>query len=546
MDRRTFILSSFKTLFATALPFFSGCQDYGKKRISFSGSILGPSYEVGHRLLEGNFPAPSREKKVPVVIIGGGISGLSAGWKLHKAGFHEFLIFELEPEVGGVARSGANSITAYPWGAHYVPLPTHESRAVRELFEDLDVIESRTATGHPIYREKYLCFSPQERLFIHGKWQEGILPLLGATQKDLDQFQQFRDIIFRFKHRRGKDGRKPFAIPMEMSSRDTDLLSLDRLSMREFLLKNSLDSTLLHWYVNYACRDDYGCHYGEVSAWAGLHYFCSRDGGEEIDDQTVLTWPEGNGWIVKQLQKKLQSKITTDALVFRLRNKRPEVLVDVYHPKEDASTRIRAREVICACPRIFASRIIDAGSQAATQYLSEFQYSPWLVANLSLKSFPITRSGIPVAWDNVIYDSPSLGYVVATHQSLATHLSKTVLTYYYAMVAQPPVQERTRLLRMSWNDWANFIIRDLSKPHPEIRDLVTHLDIFRWGHAMIQPRVGFIWGSARRQAAQPQGNIYFAHSDLSGFSIFEEAQYRGISAAEKILARNGIPFSSSL
>jgi protoporphyrinogen oxidase len=546
MDRRTFILSSARTLFAITLPSFAGCQGYRKKGISFTGSILGPSYEVGHRLLEGNFPAPSREKKVPVVIIGGGISGLSAGWKLHKAGFHEFVILELEPEVGGVACSGANSITAYPWGAHYVPLPTHESRAVQELFEDLGVIEGRTAAGHPFYQEKYLCFSPQERLFIHGKWQEGFLPLLGATQEDLDQFQRFRDIILRFKHRLGKDGRKPFAIPMEMSSRDADLLSLDRISMHEFLHQNSLDSTLLHWYVNYGCRDDYGCHYAEVSAWAGLHYFCSRDASGETDDQTVLTWPEGNGWIVKQLQKKLQSKITTDALVFRLRNKRPEVLVDVYHPKENASIRIRAQEVICACPRIFASRIIDAVSQAATRYLGEFQYSPWLVANLSLKSFPITRSGIPIAWDNVIYDSPSLGYVVATHQSLATHLSKTVLTYYYAMVAAPPAQERTRLLRTSWNDWAHFILRDLSKPHPEIRDLVTRLDIFRWGHAMIQPRVGFIWGSARRQAAQPQGNIYFAHSDLSGFSIFEEAQYRGILAAEKILARHGIPFSSSL
>jgi len=63
---------------------------------------------------------------------------------------------------------------------------------------------------------------------------------------------------------------------------------------------------------------------------------------------------------------------------------------------------------------------------------------------------------------------------------------------------------------------------------------------------MIQPRVGFIWGKARWRAAQPQGNIYFAHSDLSGFSIFEEAQYRGILAAEKIVAKHGIAFSSSL
>ena len=546
MDRRAFILSSFKFISALGLSAFSGCQQKGEKEISFTGQILGPSYGLGHRLLEGQFPAISRERKVPVIIVGGGISGLSAGWKLNKAGFQEFEICELEPEVGGVSRSGENSISSFPWGAHYVPLPTEESRAVRELFEDLGVIESRTAAGHPVYREESLCFSPQERLYIHGKWQEGFLPFLGATQRDLAQFHKFRDLVLHFKNRRGKDGRKSFAIPMERSSRDRDLLALDRISMLEFLRKHGFDSVPLHWYVNYGCRDDYGCHYSQVSAWAGLHYFCSRDGGGDGEESAVLTWPEGNGWIVKQLQNRLESRIRTDSLIYRLVNKGKEVWVDVYHPKEEASIRIRAQEVIWACPRIFAPHVMADDRRTDLEYLRQFYYSPWLVANLSLRSLPLTRSGVPIAWDNVIYDSPSLGYVVATHQSLATQVRKTVLTYYYAMVGESPVQERTHLLRRSWKDWVDFILKDLSGPHPEIRELVTHLDIFRWGHAMVQPRVGFVWGNPRRQAAQPRGNIHFAHSDLSGFSIFEEAQYRGVFAAERILAKLRIPFSSSL
>lgn len=544
MDRRSFILSSAGFLSGLALSSFLGCRPGGAKDLPFTGSIVGPSFDLGHRLLEGEIPAVRRERKVPVVIVGGGISGLSAGWRLKKAGFQEFEILELEPEVGGVSRSGENSITPYPWGAHYVPLPTPESRAVRELFEDLGVIEGRTAGGQPVYREKYLCFSPQERLYIHGKWQEGFLPVVGGSRKDLDQFQRFKELLQQFKNRRGKDGRKAFAIPMEMSSRDQDLLSLDRISMLAFLRRHELDSAPLHWYVNYGCRDDYGCRYSEVSAWAGLHYFCSREGGGDSEESAVLTWPEGNGWIVKQLRNRLQSRIRTDSLVFRLVNKGKEVWVDVYHPRENASTRLRSEEVVFACPRVFAGRMI--AEERDLSFLKEFHYGPWLVANLSLKSFPLTRSGMPIAWDNVIYDSPSLGYVVATHQSLASHVKETVLTYYYAMVEGPPVQERARLLRTPWREWADFILRDLSRAHPEIRELVTRLDIFLWGHAMVQPRAGFIWGKARRQAAQPRGNIYFAHSDLSGFSLFEEAQYRGIWAAERILARQGISFSSSL
>ena len=169
-----------------------------------------------------------------------------------------------------------------------------------------------------------------------------------------------------------------------------------------------------------------------------------------------------------------------------------------------------------------------------------------MVANLTMKDFPIARSGAPIAWDNVIYASDSLGYVVATHQTLRTHLRETVFTYYYPLTGSSPVQERNRLLQTDWKAWAQLILKDLAKPHPEILSLVAHLDIFRWGHAMIRPRPGFIWGEARRKAAEPSGNVLFAHSDLSGFSLFEEAQYRGVLAAERVLSKYRIPFSSSL
>ena len=32
----------------------------------------------------------------------------------------------------------------------------------------------------------------------------------------------------------------------------------------------------LRWWVDYACRDDYGMTLDQTSAWAGLFYFCSR------------------------------------------------------------------------------------------------------------------------------------------------------------------------------------------------------------------------------------------------------------------------------
>jgi hypothetical protein len=121
-----------------------------------------------------------------------------------------------------------------------------------------------------------------------------------------------------------------------------------------------------------------------------------------------------------------------------------------------------------------------------------------------------------------------------------------VLTYYYALADGSPVEQRKRLLATPWLDWVESILRDLSKPHPDIHELVSHIDIIRWGHAMVRPRVGFIWSDARQRVLDRQSHIHFAHSDLSGYSIFEEAQYRGVLAAERVLGRLGVGFSSSL
>ena len=78
-------------------------------------------------------------------------------------------------------------------------------------------------------------------------------------------------------------------------------------------------------------------------------------------------------------------------------------------------------------------------------------------------------------------------------------------------------------------------LSDLERAHPNLRSLVQRVDVMRWGHAMIRPRPGFFWGPERRAAAQPRDGIHFAHADLSGLPLFEEAFYHGTRAAEAVL-----------
>jgi hypothetical protein len=171
--------------------------------------------------------------------------------------------------------------------------------------------------------------------------------------------------------------------------------------------------------------------------------------------------------------------------------------------------------------------------------LDAFTYAPWMVANLTLNEHPV-GNGFELAWDNVLRDSASLGYVVATHQSGIDH-GPTVLTYYVPLTGADPRRERQRLLDTSWSAWCDQIVADLSHAHPRLESQLQSIDVYRWGHGMIRPVPGFVWGDARRAAAVPiDGRIYFAHSDLSGLALFEEAQYRGVAAAEDVLAARGV------
>ena len=469
-----------------------------------TGSFVNDAFPTGHRLRDhAIFTKPSRQVRIPIVIVGGGIAGLSAAWRLDKLGIHDFVLLEMEQRAGGNSRWGENEISKFPWAAHYVPVPAKGESLVRELLEELGVLRDGK------WDERVLCFDPQERLFIYGRWQEGIEPETSATPKDRDEYRRFNDKITEFR------ASGEFTIPMERGAKPSPL---DRMSMADWLVEQKFTSPSLGWYINYACRDDYGALARDTSAWAGIHYFASR----EPEEKGPLTWPEGNGWIAQQLIQKLNRYIRTGAAVYRVE-------------RDGSNFRVMTEQaeyltdhVIFAAPTFLAPYLIDGAPRAA-----RFQYSPWLTANLTLDRIPEQKGAEP-AWDNVIYDSPMLGYVNATHMSLATHTERTVWTFYWSLAEYTPPEARNLLLAKDWAYWKEAILNDLSRAHPDIRHCVSHIDIMRLGHAMVRPSPGFIFSSERQFWLKPQNNMYFANSDLSGFSIFEEAQYRGVSAVERI------------
>ena len=70
--------------------------------------------------------------------------------------------------------------------------------------------------------------------------------------------------------------------------------------------------------------------------------------------------------------------------------------------------------------------------------------------------------------------------------------------------------------------------------------------MFGPGHALIRPLPGVIPGAGRASLAQGWGRVQFAPADVSGLSLFEEANYQGVRAAEATLRQLGVRHRTSL
>lgn len=501
------------------------------------GALGGADLTRGHRLRDGGFPAPSREEKVDLVIAGGGMAGLSAGWRLHDAGFSRFRLLELEDQVGGNARSGRNAVSAYPLGAHYLPVPNREAKALQRLLRQLGMIVG-DADGVPVYDPEQLCADLQERLFWQGRWQEGLIPRTGITARDRADLAAFEQAMAGYSKRVGADGKPAFAVPMAYSSRDPDLAALDGIDFAAWLDRQGWRSPVLRAHVRYAMRDDYGTEPQHVSAWAGIHYFAARRGWAAQDaGDNELTWPEGNGRLVQRLAGLFPDRIAAGHIVHSVTRDGEGVIVDSFDVAAGETVRIHARAAILAMPHFVAARVCPAIADA-----KDFSYAPWLVANITVDRLPQGR-GVPLAWDNVSSTSDSLGYVVATHQGPDAIASATVLTWYLPLSNMAPGAARKLLIERSADDWKHLVRDDLLAIHPELDDAIRGIELCRWGHAMIRPTPGFLW---RGEALLPDPPLFLAHSDLSGLSLFEEAHYRGVDAAERAMTLLGHPHESLL
>ena len=537
MSRRRLLLAAAATPLAGCLP---------EPHPPHASRWVGASAERGHRLRDagksGSLPPPAIQRRAGVLVLGGGVAGLAALRALVRTGVDDAQLLELEDSVGGNSRGHQMLGLGCPLGAHYLPVPGAAAREVGEWLHEIGLLRSDAAGVHA--NELHLCHSPQERLYVDGAWQDGVLPSADGRPTTLAQYRRFGAKVAALQAELG------FAMPSHHARWTAGHAALDAQTFATWLAREGCNDERLLAYLDYACRDDYGAGITTVSAWAGIHYFASRHGfhvpgDDNAEPEAVFTWPEGNAFLIRALATPLQSRLHAGHTVLRVTESRHDVQVLVWNEASAQAEAWTARAVVLATPLFVTQRLLQGQDTtlagALQQAAAATRYAPWLVANLQLAGPLLERVGVPPAWDNVRFvsagSSSALGYVNARHQSTrpdAVLAGPQVITAYHAL----PESQRARLLAGSAADWTAEVLADLAPLHPDIALKLQQAHLMRWGHAMSIPGPGVRSQPARAALRMASGRVRFAHADLAGYSVFEEAFTLGMQAVGRGMLRD--------
>jgi hypothetical protein len=500
--------------------------------IQFPGMALGHQIRDFHRQAKANIPPVTHAN---IVVIGSGAAALCAMWQLHKNQQTQLLLLE-GPEKNGNNAFGQYEQYRFPTGAHYLAMPSHESTHILDLLQDLGLYQNQQ------FDEMSLVHAPAERIWHNGVWQNDLLPVIDSDS------QRFFQTVETLQKAIGNDQKPVFTIPIAQASEDPHWLKLDNMPFAAWLKQENYHSSSLLWYLNYCCLDDYGQGIDAVSAWAGLQYFAARNYHPESTQ--LLTWPNGLGHLSTQIRQRIGLKeINTldklpDHYYYALNSSAMQIEehpehVDIHCLIHGQAHIIRAKQAICAMPLYIASKVVSNIGQYgfdAKQHLPT--YAPWLIGNFVLNSFPQEKNST-LAWDNVVYPNHGLGYVNSTHQAIrVAKPEKTVFTSYRALDHMAPNEMRKWLTTASEKELIDLASEDLSQVYgKEFWWRLEHIQLSVRGHAMASPNIGYLSNAGLKALQNNHSRLLFAHSDLSGYSIFEEAAWHGIAAAKKILAK---------
>ncbi len=438
--------------------------------------VDGEHNEICHQVRDGHhFSRPPVSARHDVVIVGGGMSGLSSAWFLRD---QDFLLLEKEDHWGGNAYLEEYGGDAFATGSAYT---TKGETGVMQLCKELGI------EPLPIDCPDGLILNSE---FVPHAWREGLdrLPYPAGVR---DSFRKFKQEMLK--------------VDVLKRAQELDAMPLTDL------LKDYAPE-LKAWWDGYG-PSNWGAAAADTSALIALGDF--QDFAGSAPDERV-TFPGGLGAISRKLAEALTGshgdRLLSGATTVSVEQGKSDVTVTYVHHSEVRA--VTAKAVIMATPKFITRRLVAGLPEAQQDAMHKIRYAPYPVVN-AIFNFDMNKPVFNGGYDTWCPGNTFTDVIVANWVIRNRPLSGrayNILTFYTPLHEA----ERGRLLTEEGaRDLAANVLRDWQKllPGSNIDPLEVH--IYRRGHPMFMATPG-TYTQLIPAARQPMERVFFANTDSTG------------------------------
>ena len=458
--------------------------------------VDGEDNKICHQVRDGKvFTRPAATARHDIVIVGGGISGMTAAYLLQH---RDFLLLEKEPHWGGNAYIMDYEGTPYATGAAFVWSGDTAYPFAKEI--GLEPLPIDNWDGTIVNGE-----------FVFDTWGEGLdkLPYPASVREGFKKFK-----------------REMLAI--DVQKRGAELMNAP---FSDFL-KGYPDEVKL-WWDTYG-PSNWGAVSDETAAAVAIEELHGMAGEKRKDIR--YTWPGGNGAISKRLAEILQAKaadrMQAGATIVAVVPDKNEVQV-TYMQGAELKT-VAAKAVIMATPKFITRRLVEGLPDKQSEAMQQMRYIPYPVVNLIFDK-PVFNKGYDT-WcpGNTFTDFIVADWVVRNQPGYKQ--KHNILTCYTPLHEE----ERAKLLtEPSARRVAESVLKDFQKLMPAFNVDPVEVHIYRRGHPLYMSTPG-LYTKVQPVVRQPMDRIFFANTDCEGpestSSAAIAAAQRAVKEVEKRLA----------
>jgi protoporphyrinogen oxidase len=453
-----------------------------------AADVDGEDNRICHQVRDkGNqiFVRPPASARHDVVIVGGGVSGLAAAYRLQH---RDFLLLEKEPHWGGNAYAMEYEGTTYATGSAFLAKDEFAYAFAREIGLELLPVNSPDAS------------------IIHGKlvpdtWGEGLgkLPYSPSIRESFKKFKK-----------------EMLAIDVDKRSRE-----LYNKPFSDFL--KGYPAELKQWWDTFG-PSNWGATSEETAAGLAIDNLQEMAAESRADDR--YTWPGGLGAITKKLaeilQPKYKDRMHTGATTVAVVSEKEEVQV-TYMLGGELKT-VAAKAAIMATPKFITRRIVDGLPDKQSEAMHQIRYIPYPVVNLIFDK-PVFNHGYDT-WcpGNTFTDFVVADWVI---QKKPGYQQKFNIISCYT-----PMSEENRgylLNEIGARKIAANVLADFQKLMPGLNVDPVEVHIYRRGHPLYMSTPG-LYTQVQPLARQSLDRVFFANTDSEGP---ESTTNAGILAAQR-------------